>query len=385
MPAPSFSLVDGGPFCRLIRRLGWVHPDGRCDYRRTCLVLTAATWGPLLIAGLAQRLIAGRTQSIDWSIHVRLLVTLPLLFAAEASLHMRTRRTVAIFSSERWAQDQEDRLGEVVAAIERLRDAVAPELILLGLALVGSQAVVWHLAGPRSIVHGLILDPPMAASRYWYALVALPVFQFLLYRSLWRWALWILLLWRLSRLRLQPIATHPDLAGGLEFLSLPSVGFSYVVAGLSATQASLWANQILYAGARVGSFKSELLMFAAAAVVLTLGPLVAFAGHLARCRFAGKLQYGELATDYTRQFQTRWIEQTERRDLLGSPDIQALADTASSFDIVQRTRLVPFGPLLVITVAAAAVLPALPVALLEVPLGELLLKLGSALLGKGHG
>jgi len=27
---PAFSLVDGGPLCRLIRRLGWVRPDGRC-------------------------------------------------------------------------------------------------------------------------------------------------------------------------------------------------------------------------------------------------------------------------------------------------------------------------------------------------------------------
>ncbi len=385
MPTSSFSLVDGGPLCRVMRRLGWVRPDGRCDYLRTCLVLVAVTWGPLLIANLVQSLISSRAQSTDWSIHVRLLITLPMLFAAEASLHMRTRRVIETFRSERWARDQEDRLGKIVAATERLRDAAAPEIVLLGLALVGSQAVVWHLADPRSIVHGLIRDPPTTAARYWYALVALPVFQFLLYRSLWRWALWAQLLWRLSRLRLQPIATHPDLAGGLDFLSMPSVGFLYVVAGLSATQASLWTNQVLYAGARIVSFKAELVLFVAAAVVVALGPLVPFAGHLARCRFAGKLEYGDLATDYSRLFRARWIQQTERSDLLGSADIQSLADIANSFDVVQRTRLIPCSPMLAVWVAATAVVPAIPVALLELPLSELLVKLGGLLLGKGHG
>jgi hypothetical protein len=386
MSARAFSLVDGGPLCRLIRRLRWVRPDGRCDYARTSVVVVAATWVPLLIATVAQRLFSGRGHPIDWSVHTRLLVAIPLFFRAEASLDVRTRRTVAMFAEERWAPEQADRVEQIVAAAERLRDAVAPEVTLLVLALVASQAVVWHLTGRRATAQGLLLDPRVAVPRYWYALVALPVFQFLLYRSLWRWAIWARLLWRLSRLRLRPTATHPDLAGGLEFLSMPSVGFSYVVAALSATQASLWANRVLYAGAKIASFEAEMLVFTLAALLLALGPLVAFAGHLARCRFAGILDYDALATDYSRRFQARWIEQKdERSDLLGSADIQALADMTTSVDIVHRMRLIPFPALLVVIVAAAAVVPAIPVVLLELPLTELLVRIGGSLLGKGHG
>ena len=59
------------------------------------------------------------------------------------------------------------------------------------------------------------------------------------------------MLWRLSRLRLQPVATHPDLAGrGLEFLSWPSIGFGYVIGALSVTQAGVWADQVIYAASR---------------------------------------------------------------------------------------------------------------------------------------
>ena len=163
------------------------------------------------------------------------------------------------------------------------------------------------------------------------------------------------------------------------------MGFAYVVAGLSATQAGLLANQVLFAGAKVASFKFEVLIFAIAAVVLALGPLGAFAGHLARCRFTGQIQYGRLATDYARLFHERWIEQGQRTDLLGSPDIQSLADLSSSCAIVEKTRLLPFAPRLAVMVACAAVAPVLPVALLEVPLAELLAKLGGVFLGKGPG
>jgi hypothetical protein len=142
--APStlrFSLVDGGSFCRLLRRFRWVRADGRCNYRRACIVVVAATWGPLLALALIEGLTAGRAGPIDWGIQARLLVTIPLLFAAEASLHIRTQRTINIFASERWAGDQPERLTKIVATAQRLRDGAAPEVILLGcgMGLLGKR------------------------------------------------------------------------------------------------------------------------------------------------------------------------------------------------------------------------------------------------------
>ena len=48
---------------------------------------------------------------------------------------------------------------------------------------------------------------------WWYGLVALPVYQFLIYRWSWRLLTWAVFLWRLSRIRLHLVPTHPDLAG----------------------------------------------------------------------------------------------------------------------------------------------------------------------------
>ena len=322
--------------------------------------------------------------SIDWGVHARLLVTIPLLFWAEASLHWRSRKAIGVFLEERWASDQSERVAKIITFAEKLRDAAAPEVILLGLAVIGGQAVVWQAGGLRSWVSGLLLDPQQVAPKYWYALVSLPVFQFLLFRALWRWGIWAHLLWRLSRLRLRPIPTHPDLAGGLGFLSLPSEGFAFVVAGLSATQAGVYANQIIVEDAALTSFTSKVVIFTLAAVVLALGPLIVFARHLVPGRIMGGLEYDGLATLYTRLFHARWIEGGERRDVLGTADIQTLADLESSCEVVHHMRPVPFSPSSVIPIAVAALAPLIPVALLRVPVVELLKTIGAVVLGKGH-
>jgi len=385
MSMAPFSLVDGGPLCRLFRRLGCVRPDSETNYRKAAILLVAVTWGPLIVLALVESVMTGGAPVIDWGIHARLLVAIPFLFQAEASLRMRTRRAIELFRSERWAGDEENRVTKILATAQRLRDAVAPEVILLGLAVIGSQAVVWRVGGVRSVLRQLTLDPQLIAPRYWYALIALPVFQFLVYRMMWRWGIWTHLLWRLSRLPVKPIATHPDLAGGLSFLSLPSAGFAWVIAGLSAAQAGVWANKVLVANAELMSFRPHLLAFTVGAVVVALGPLLAFSGHLWRCRFAAKIDYGDLAIDYTRQFQARRIVRRDRDDLMGSADIQSLADLGNSFEVITKMRPVPFGPLLAALIAAAAVLPMIPLVLLRLSLMDLLLKVGGAVLGKGPG
>jgi hypothetical protein len=379
----AFSLVDGGPLCRLIRRLRWVQPDGRIDYLRACLVVVAVTWGPLFVLSIVERVVTGRVPSIDWSVHARLLVTIPLLFAADASLHWRSRKAIEVLFEEGWASDQPERIAKIIGFAERLRDAVAPEVILLALALIGGQAVVWRVGGLRAFASGLLLDPQQVAPKYWYALVSLPVFQFLLFRALWRWGIWAQLLWRLSRLRLRPIPTHPDLAGGLLFLSLPIDGFACIVAGLSATQAGVYANQIIFEDAAISSFTSKVVIFTLAAVLLGLGPLVVFAGHLRRCHVLGGIEYDRLATQYTRLFHARWIDGAPRSDLLGSADIQALADVDTSCEVVHHMRPVPVAPAAAILLAVAALAPMIPVALLRVPVAELLKTIASVVLGHG--
>ena len=78
-----------------------------------------------------------------------------------------------------------------------------------------------------------------------------------------------------------------------------------MVAGLSATLAGVCANQIIVEDVALTSFTSKVVLFTFAALVLALGPLIVFAGQLARCRVMGGIEYDGLATGYTRHFHAR--------------------------------------------------------------------------------
>jgi hypothetical protein len=121
-------------------------------------------------------------------------------------------------------------------------------------------------------------------------------------------------------------------------------------------------------------------------VVLALGPLILFTRHLWRCRYEAVRQYDRLGTDYTREFQQRWIDSrngrtSERDGLLGSADIQSLADLGNAYDVIRKMWFVPFELRSVVIILVATLLPMVPLALLEIPLLELVKKLGAVAIG----
>ena len=189
------------------------------------------------------------------------------------------------------------------------------------------------------------------------------------------------MLWQIARLRLRPIAIHPDRCGGLAFFSEPAIGFAYVILAISAVQSAVWADRVVFMGADVAAFKTDVGVMLVLSALVALGPLLAYVPTLWRARFAGDREYGELATDYTRQFHTRWIVGHQRERLLGAPDIRSLADLANSFDIMLRMRVIPFGARALVVIAAAVLAPTIPLVLRQIPFDELVRKIGGLAMG----
>jgi hypothetical protein len=198
---------------------------------------------------------------------------------------------------------------------------------------------------------------------------------------MWRWGIWCFLLWRLSRLKIKPLPSHPDRQGGLGFLAEPSQGLAYVLMALSTVQAGVWANQIVFGEVAVATLKAQLGVIVASGLVIALGPLLFFSGHLWRGRFQFIRQHDELATDYHRSFHERWVVRHEREGLLGSADIQSLADLGNAYEVVDRMRLFPLSLRLVMVLAGAMLAPMVPLVLLQIPLLEILKKLSAVALG----
>jgi hypothetical protein len=114
---------------------------------------------------------------------------------------------------------------------------------------------------------------------------------------------------------------------------------------------------------------------------LALAPLLSFSQTLVRARLEGLHHYGDLAYDYSRRFHDRWIIDGNRDALLGTSDIQSLADLGNSYERLDRMRPVPFGLHAAILIAAATAGPVLPLLATKVPVTELFSHVVRGMLG----
>jgi len=84
------------------------------------------------------------------------------------------------------------------------------------------------------------------------------------------------------------------------------------------------------------SFEVPVVVLIVVAELLFLGPLLVFSPALFRAKRDGLLAYGALIDRYNRSFHGKWMddEAPEHEPLLGSADIQSLADMGNSFRFV---------------------------------------------------
>jgi hypothetical protein len=147
----------------------------------------------------------------------------------------------------------------------------------------------------------------MTLPGYWYEFVSIPVAQFILFRWYTRLVIWFWLLWRVSRLNLRLVPTHPDRRGGIGFLGETVYAFAPVLFAQSAVLAGVIANRILYEGQNLMSFKVSILGLMGFFVLVILVPLTVFSPHLFRARLRGLSEYGMLAMSYVKNFDEKWV------------------------------------------------------------------------------
>jgi hypothetical protein len=93
--------------------------------------------------------------------------------------------------------------------------------------------------------------------------------------------------------------------------------------------------------------------------------------------------YMHLAARYVTEFERKWTGDCMPADepLLGSPDLQSLADLGNAVSVVKGMRWITVGPRLLATMATAALVPLAPLLLFQYPIAELTQKFFSRLIG----
>jgi hypothetical protein len=219
-----------------------------------------------------------------------------------------------------------------------------------------------------------VLGGSLSGAGYWYVIIALPIYQFIILRWGYRIIVWGRFLAALAKMDLRLTPTHPDEAGGIAFLGRAIVPFGTLGLALSAVLSATIAPRVMFAGEDIYAEFPVYGVLVAVSLIIAIGPLLFFMPRLYELKHRGLAKYGTLATAYTQQFHAKWITQTTPagEPLLGTADIQSLADLGNSFQIIEKMRLVPVKKEHLIGVIAPNLIPAVFLAATVVPLDEIL-------------
>jgi len=381
----DFSFVLGGPLFQLLRR-AHLTDDDLLLVRKRVIVISLIAWLPLLLlSALEGHLLPGSSPVpflYDFEVHAKFLVAMPLLIGAELFVHRRMRPLVKQFLvRDLIPTSGMERFSAALASAYRLRNSVLAEVLLIGFVLVVGISIVWRQHTALATATWYATPSPggstLSLAGRWYGYVSLAFFQFLLIRWYFRLAIWARFLWQVSRIDLRLVPTHPDRVGGLGFLSITVAAFVPLAVAHGAMLAGQIADRIFFLGAALPQFKVEIVVMAVFLMVLVLGPLLVFAAQLAQVKRTGLREYGALAQRYVREFDAKWLRggAPAEEPLVGSGDIQSLADLGTGFEVVRTMRSAPITKEAVFQVVAATLLPIAPLALTMMPLEELLKKL----------
>ena len=377
----DFSLILGGPLFQILRR-AHLSDDALLMVRRRIVVISALAWLPLLVlSAIEGRLLEGSVGVpflFDVEVHVRYLAALPLLIAAELVVHRRLRPLLQQFLERNLIP--ESAISRFQAAVEsafRLRNSVLAEVLLVAFVYGFGIMVVWRHSAILATTTWYATPAPdgatLSLAGMWYGFVSLPLFQFLLCRWYFRLFIWTRFLWQVSRIELSLVPTHPDRVGGLGFLANTAYAFAVLAVAHGAMVAGVVANRIFYLGASLTQFKVEIAVVVVFVLLLLLGPLLVFTFQLAQAKRTGLREYGTLAERYVREFDAKWLRGGAPRDepLIGSGDIQSLADLGNSYEVVRTMRIAPITRDAILRLSAATLVPIVPLLLTMMPLEEL--------------
>jgi hypothetical protein len=382
---PDFSLVLGGPLFQILRR-AHLSDDALELARQRIIVIALLAWLPLLLLSALEGHLLGNNVAVpflmDMEVHIRFLVAIPLMVSAELVVHRRMRLLLKQFLERNLIPERAmPRFDAAIQSAFRLRNSTLAEVLLLAFVYGVGVLIIWR--------HFMALDAPtwyaipsaqgsrLSLAGMWYGYLSLPIFQFLLIRWYFRLFVWIRFLWQVSRIDLNLVPTHPDRTGGLGFLSGMVYAFIPLLMAHGALVAGNLANRIFYLGSALPEFKGEVALMVVFLLCVVLGPLLMFAPQLAQAKRTGLREYGTLAQRYVREYDAKWLRGGASADepFVGSGDIQSLADLGNSFEVVRTMHVSPVSKEAILQLAAAVLVPIVPLALTMMPLEDLLKKL----------
>ena len=314
------------------------------------------TWVPVAILALKSGLVGGGMIATnffaDFAAYAQFLVAMPLFMIAEPIVDSSTRDAATqLISCGIVRTEDRGRLYDLHMQIARLRKSYWSDLACIVIAYALSLVILvpefsphalptWHV---RDYAHWRTLTVPGA----WEFLIALPLLNYTWLRFVWKIVLWIFYLGRVARTHLDLHPTHPDLTGGIGFISDAQGRFAiFILAyGISNIAATV-GYEILILHYNIGTMPvwGPLLGFTLGAPLLFTLPLFMFTKQLYRSKRRALAMYRKRVAERSSRVESRWL--MEGGGVESSPDeireLTELTTLSTMFTHVDKMRIVPF-------------------------------------------
>ena len=384
----NYSFIEGGLFRKVQVKLGVQNHQAVLAVAGICFA-----WLPLFIFSLLDGKLwtnASVPFLHDIAAQARFLVALPVFFLIRNTIDLKTTAVIKYMTvSLLDAEEQQRMLTVVLPRMRRWACSSITEWIMI-LIVVGSAWGLVQKVGYGGLQGdginwrfvGLPADNVLSLAGKWAAFISIPFFQFLLLQWVWRYIVWMLLLFNFAKAKLILLPTHADRSGGIGILILAQRSFSLIFATVSIV---LSGQLIVY----VFNSKENLQMvggigigFILLCLILLLLPLLFFMGKLVRIKQVGLLKLSRLASEISTKFEKEWLNNTviEKRIEDQQVDPSMAYDYSCLYDLLQQFRVIPIVPRDIIGLAITIALPFIPILFVYFSAVEVLQKIIGLLL-----
>ena len=373
----------GGPFYRLMQRIGLIQGEGPSLIRRI-VIFVILIWVPLLAFAFWEGVAIGPTPAssmlYDFATMARIALGVPLLIAAEVAIGPRVRTAGLQFLRAELVRPRDyPRFEAAIARLARWREANWVEVGLFLLAVIGGWTISAEsvYGSLQSTWHDVTVQTEgikrLSYTGLWYHMVAVPIIQFFMARWFWRYLIWIRFLYDVSKLDLDLGPTHADGAAGLAFLGTAQLSFGILAFALAVVLSAAAAFRLVFQDVAIQEFSVHFFSVIITAELFLLGPLIMFSPAMARVRLEWLRTYSTLVLEYNRAFHQKWVVGPRPSEpMLGSADFQSLADLGNGYEYVRSMKIVPFSVRIIVQMALLIIVPAMPLLVLVMPLNQIL-------------
>jgi len=337
------------------------------------LVFALIAWGPMaiwsVVSGNAQDPQSKLRFFYDFAAYAQFWIGMPLLSLAQTLIGRRIAKSVSyIADSGILPAESLDSFSRAIAQSQRLVRSKWIEIA----ALAASFIPPWFWLSQEftngiSTWHALVVNGVERATfaGIWEGIIAVPLFWFLIYRWVWRVFIWCLTLYKISRVKLNLKASHPDTMGGLGFISIMQANFGILIFVFGCVIGSTALYKIIIEKAPISSASvwAMIVPFMILGPAAFIAPLLVFTPLLLRLRMKSQFEYSRLGVQYTKEFERKWIQGEAPVDeaFVGSGDIQSLADLGNAYERTMAIKIIPFDFRNLLRLVAASFGPMIPV------------------------